>query len=131
MHADMCMHIQLTPILLLTQEQPLVSSDFKGTDYSNSVDAALTMVMGEDLVKVVMWYDNEWGYSQRVLDLCAIVADKLETAAPAAEKEPHFVRQVLVRCGFVICHVWVVLSSPVAWVEYVLYEFRVQIRWFP
>merc|ERR1711956_2675 len=32
------------------------------------VDAALTMVMGEDLVKVVMWYDNEWGYSQRVID---------------------------------------------------------------
>mmetsp|Transcript_127797 Transcript_127797/g.397992 ORF Transcript_127797/g.397992 Transcript_127797/m.397992 type:complete len:426 (+) Transcript_127797:91-1368(+) len=59
------------------EEQPLVSSDFKGTDYSNSVDAALTMVMGEDLVKVVMWYDNEWGYSQRVLDLTAIVADKL------------------------------------------------------
>merc|ERR1712084_208526 len=41
------------------EEQPLVSSDFMQTDYSNSVDAALTMVMGEDLVKVVMWYDNE------------------------------------------------------------------------
>merc|ERR1712186_225501 len=48
------------------ETQPLVSSDFMQTDYSNSVDAALTMVMGEDLVKVVMWYDNEWGYSQRV-----------------------------------------------------------------
>merc|ERR1719194_236993 len=47
------------------EEEPLVSSDFMQTDYSNSVDAALTMVMGEDLVKVVMWYDNEWGYSQR------------------------------------------------------------------
>merc|ERR1712037_970946 len=55
------------------EEQPLVSSDFMQTDYSNSVDAALTMVMGEDLVKVVMWYDNEWGYSQRVIDLTAIV----------------------------------------------------------
>merc|ERR1712061_554194 len=63
------------------EEQPLVSSDFKQTDYSNSVDAALTMVMGEDLVKVVMWYDNEWGYSQRVLDLTAIVAAKLPVAA--------------------------------------------------
>merc|ERR1712113_1341053 len=51
------------------------------TDYSNSVDSALTMVMGEDLVKVVMWYDNEWGYSQRVLDLTAIVAAKLPVAA--------------------------------------------------
>merc|ERR1712003_328170 len=59
------------------EESPLVSSDFKQTDYSNSVDAALTMVMGEDLVKVVMWYDNEWGYSQRVLDLTAIVSKKL------------------------------------------------------
>merc|ERR1712157_544279 len=59
--------------------------------YSNSVDAALTMVMGEDLVKVVMWYDNEWGYSQRVIDLTAIVADKMpeaEAAAPAAEAAP-------------------------------------------
>ena len=58
-----------------------VSSDFLQTDYSNSVDAALTMVMGEDLVKVVMWYDNEWGYSQRVIDLTAIVAAKLPVAA--------------------------------------------------
>ena len=62
-------------------QQPLVSSDFMQTDYSNSVDSALTMVMGEDLVKVVMWYDNEWGYSQRVLDLTAIVAAKLPVAA--------------------------------------------------
>merc|ERR1719194_158962 len=63
------------------EEEPLVSSDFMQTDYSNSVDAALTMVMGEDLVKVVMWYDNEWGYSQRVIDLTAIVAEKLPVAA--------------------------------------------------
>merc|ERR1711966_432358 len=63
------------------ETQPLVSSDFLQTDYSNSVDAALTMVMGEDLVKVVMWYDNEWGYSQRVMDLTAIVAEKLEVSA--------------------------------------------------
>merc|ERR1712107_941019 len=63
------------------EEQPLVSSDFKQTDYSNSVDSALTMVMGEDLVKVVMWYDNEWGYSQRVLDLTAIVAETMPVTA--------------------------------------------------
>merc|ERR1712187_1109089 len=63
------------------ETQPLVSSDFKQTDYSNSVDAALTMVMGEDLVKVVMWYVNEWGYSQRVLDLTAMVEAKLPVAA--------------------------------------------------
>jgi len=63
------------------ETQPLVSSDFLQTDYSNSVDAALTLVMGEDLVKVVMWYDNEWGYSQRVVDLTEIVAAKLPVAA--------------------------------------------------
>merc|ERR1712115_322841 len=63
------------------EQQPLVSSDFMQTDYSNSVGSALTMVMGEDLVKVVMWYDNEWGYSQRVIDLTAIVAAKLPVAA--------------------------------------------------
>jgi len=63
------------------EQQPLVSSDFMQTDYSNSVDSALTMVMGEDLVKVVMWYDNEWGYSQRVIDLTALVAEKMPVAA--------------------------------------------------
>merc|ERR1711933_110332 len=71
------------------EEQPLVSSDFMQTDYSNSVDAALTMVMGEDLVKVVMWYDNEWGYSQRVIDLTAIVAAKMPVAAGATPSEPE------------------------------------------
>lgn len=53
---------------------PLVSSDHAGTDESSIVDAALTMVMGGDLVKVVAWYDNEWGYSQRVVDLAETVA---------------------------------------------------------
>jgi glyceraldehyde-3-phosphate dehydrogenase (NAD(P)) len=57
-------------------ELPLVSSDFQGTDCSSTVDAQLTLVMGEDMVKVVAWYDNEWGYSQRVVDLAEIVAQK-------------------------------------------------------
>lgn len=52
----------------------LVSSDYRGTDCSSIVDASLTMVMGGDMVKVVAWYDNEWGYSQRVVDLAEIVA---------------------------------------------------------
>jgi len=56
------------------ETQPLVSCDFLQSDYSNSVDAELTMVMGGDLVKVILWYDNEWGYSQRVIDLTSIVA---------------------------------------------------------
>ncbi len=55
---------------------PLVSSDYRGHDASSIVDASLTMVMGNDLVKVMAWYDNEWGYSQRVVDLTELVAQK-------------------------------------------------------
>ena len=54
----------------------LVSSDYRGHDASSIVDASLTMVMGGDMVKVVAWYDNEWGYSQRVVDLAELVAQK-------------------------------------------------------
>jgi glyceraldehyde-3-phosphate dehydrogenase (NAD(P)) len=57
-------------------ELPLVSSDYQGTDESSVVDSSLTMVMGNDMVKVMAWYDNEWGYSQRVLDLAELVAAK-------------------------------------------------------
>lgn len=52
----------------------LVSSDFRGTDCSSTVDGNLTMVMGGDMIKVIAWYDNEWGYSQRVVDLADVVA---------------------------------------------------------
>ncbi len=55
-------------------EEQLVSCDYRKTDYSSVVDASLTMVMDGDMVKVVGWYDNEWGYSQRVVDLAEIVA---------------------------------------------------------
>jgi glyceraldehyde-3-phosphate dehydrogenase (NAD(P)) len=55
-------------------ELELVSCDYRGTDQSSIVDANLTMVMGGDMVKVVAWYDNEWGYSQRVVDLAEVVA---------------------------------------------------------
>jgi glyceraldehyde-3-phosphate dehydrogenase (NAD(P)) len=57
-------------------ELPLVSSDYQGSEASSIVDAALTIVMGNDMVKVMAWYDNEWGYSQRVLDLAELVAVK-------------------------------------------------------
>jgi len=63
--------------VLAYTEEPLVSSDFRQTDVSSTVDGQLSMVMGEDMVKVVMWYDNEWGYSQRVIDLTAVVAGKM------------------------------------------------------
>jgi glyceraldehyde-3-phosphate dehydrogenase (NAD(P)) len=54
-------------------ELELVSSDYRGCDASSIVDASLTMVMGDDMIKVIAWYDNEWGYSQRVVDLAEIV----------------------------------------------------------
>jgi len=55
---------------------PLVSSDYRGHDASSIVDASLTMVLGGDMLRVMAWYDNEWGYSQRVVDLAELVADK-------------------------------------------------------
>ncbi|KXG26464.1 hypothetical protein SORBI_3006G105900 [Sorghum bicolor] len=55
---------------------PLVSVDFRCSDVSSTIDASLTMVMGDDMVKVISWYDNEWGYSQRVVDLADICAIK-------------------------------------------------------
>ncbi len=62
--------------ILGVESQPLVSIDFKGDDRSSIVDAELTMVMGGNMVKVVAWYDNEWGYSCRIADLCAFIAQK-------------------------------------------------------
>merc|ERR1712137_383588 len=68
---------ELDGILTVTDE-PLVSVDFRMTNVSTSIDAALTMVMGDDMVKVVAWYDNEWGYTQRVVDLAELAASKGE-----------------------------------------------------
>lgn len=64
--------------ILEYSELPLVSSDYRGHDASSIVDASLTMVLDGDLVKVIAWYDNEWGYSQRVVDLAELVASKWE-----------------------------------------------------
>eukprot|EP00891_Asterochloris_glomerata_P002030 jgi/Astpho2/2030/Aster-00528 len=64
--------------ILAVSDLPLVSCDFKKSDVSTTIDASLTMVMGDDMVKVVAWYDNEWGYSQRVLDLAELTAQKWE-----------------------------------------------------
>jgi glyceraldehyde 3-phosphate dehydrogenase len=58
-------------------EEPLVSTDYKGDSRSSIVDAELTNVMGGNMVKVVAWYDNEWGYSCRTADLAAKVAKSL------------------------------------------------------
>ncbi|MRS04814.1 type I glyceraldehyde-3-phosphate dehydrogenase [bacterium] len=56
--------------------QPLVSMDFKGDSRSSIVDLPNNMVMGGNLVKVIAWYDNEWGYSCRTADLAALMASK-------------------------------------------------------
>jgi glyceraldehyde 3-phosphate dehydrogenase len=57
-------------------EEPLVSSDFRGDERSSIVDGLLTMALGGNMVKVVAWYDNEWGYSCRVADLAHFISEK-------------------------------------------------------
>jgi glyceraldehyde 3-phosphate dehydrogenase len=66
----------LKGILAVTEEE-LVSSDFKGNPNSSIVDAPLTMVIGDRHGKVFSWYDNEWGYSCRVVDLTVFMGDRL------------------------------------------------------
>jgi glyceraldehyde 3-phosphate dehydrogenase (phosphorylating) len=63
--------------LLDYTEEPLVSMDFKGDDHSSIVDGSSTMVAGDRLLKVVAWYDNEWGYSCRVADLAAFMGARV------------------------------------------------------
>ena len=58
-------------------DEPLVSMDFKGDSRSSIIDGQSTMVMNGTMVKVVTWYDNEWGYSCRTADLAAFMAGKL------------------------------------------------------
>jgi len=57
-------------------EEPLVSIDFKGNPHSSIIDASLTGVMEGTMVKIISWYDNEWGYSNRLRDLAILVAKK-------------------------------------------------------
>jgi glyceraldehyde 3-phosphate dehydrogenase len=56
------------------EERQLVSSDFIGDKRSSIVDAEQTAVIGDDLVEIQSWYDNEWGFSQRMVDLTRIVS---------------------------------------------------------
>ena len=62
--------------ILAMSDEPLVSIDFKGNSHSSIVDTAYTKVMEGDFVKVVSWYDNEWGYSSRCVDLIRYMASK-------------------------------------------------------
>ena len=57
-------------------DKPLVSVDYKGNTHSSTVDSLLTQTIGDRLVRVVAWYDNEWGYSHRVADLARYVAEQ-------------------------------------------------------
>jgi glyceraldehyde 3-phosphate dehydrogenase len=69
--------------ILGVSEEPLVSSDFRGDSRSAIIDAENTMVLGGTMVKVIAWYDNEWGYSCRVADLARYVAERLPVGATA------------------------------------------------
>jgi glyceraldehyde 3-phosphate dehydrogenase len=66
--------------ILQYSEDPLVSTDIVSSPYSSIFDSKLTMVIDKRLVKVVSWYDNEWGYSNRVVDL----AQRVLAGAPVA-----------------------------------------------
>jgi glyceraldehyde 3-phosphate dehydrogenase len=57
-------------------DEPLVSSDFIGNNFSSIVDAELTEVVGGNLVKVIAWYDNEWGYANRLVEMIQIISGK-------------------------------------------------------
>jgi glyceraldehyde 3-phosphate dehydrogenase len=61
--------------------EPLVSKDFQNNPSSSIVDAELTKVLDKRLAKVFSWYDNEWGYSCRVVDLCAFIGKTLPVPA--------------------------------------------------
>lgn len=62
--------------ILAYSDEPLVSSDYNGNPASSTIDGLSTMVLEGNMVKVVSWYDNEWGYSNRVVDLCHYVAQR-------------------------------------------------------
>jgi glyceraldehyde 3-phosphate dehydrogenase len=70
--------------ILGVSDEPLVSSDFRGDSRSSIIDSPSTMVLGGTMVKVIAWYDNEWGYSCRCADLLALVAAKLPSRAGSA-----------------------------------------------
>ena len=67
--------------ILGVSDEPLVSMDFKGDSRSSIIDGESTMVIGGTMVKVIAWYDNEWGYSCRVADLISYIAARLPVAA--------------------------------------------------
>jgi glyceraldehyde 3-phosphate dehydrogenase len=67
--------------ILAVEDEPLVSIDFRGNAHSSIVDAEFTLMAGSRLVKVLSWYDNEWGYSCRVVDLAQLVGASIAAAS--------------------------------------------------
>jgi glyceraldehyde 3-phosphate dehydrogenase len=67
---------ELQGVLAVSHEE-LVSSDFKSDPHSSVVDAPLTLMLGDRSAKVVSWYDNEWGFSCRMVDLITYMAERL------------------------------------------------------
>jgi len=65
--------------ILAYTDEPLVSIDFLGDSHSSYVDGQMTMVTGTNMVKVISWYDNEWGYSNRLIELAQLVGMKIPT----------------------------------------------------
>jgi glyceraldehyde 3-phosphate dehydrogenase len=63
--------------ILSVSDEPLVSIDYTGNPHSSVVDSLSTAVMDGRMVKVLAWYDNEWGYSNRVIDLVSFVGERL------------------------------------------------------
>lgn len=63
--------------ILGVSDEPLVSTDIIGSTYSALIDAQSTMVLGEHTTKVLAWYDNEWGYARRVVDLALYIGKQV------------------------------------------------------
>jgi glyceraldehyde 3-phosphate dehydrogenase len=74
--------------ILGVSDEPLVSSDFRGDSRSSIIDSAMTVVVGGTLVKVLAWYDNEWGFSCRIADLIGLVAARLSDAGHRRASRP-------------------------------------------
>ena len=62
--------------ILAVTDEPVVSIDFNGDTHSSTVDLKSTMMIGDDMVKVLAWYDNETGYTKRLFDLLSLVIKK-------------------------------------------------------
>jgi hypothetical protein len=92
-------------ILTVTNEQ-IVSSDIVGTSASSIVDLSLTQIVDGDLVKIVAWYDNEWGYSNRLVEMAVKIAKQI-TNEPVKEKTEEPIKTtieepILTKPAFVI-----------------------------